>query len=218
MESLVSPLDFFRLLVQDENTIPLFEAAASIATDADPTLDLEQLRTTFDVMAIRLGIEARNASTENARLGCLLRFFFDTARFAGNAEDYYSPDNSYLHRVLETRRGIPITLSVVLLELARHIGLEADGVSFPGHFLVRVKLGGGLVVIDPFSGDSLSREELQRRATGFGAPLAQLLKPASRREILTRMLRNLESIHAQSGDAELLAKVRQRLEVLEESA
>ena len=73
MESLVSPLDFFRLLVQDENTIPLFEAAASIATDADPTLDLEQLRTTFDVMAIRLGIEARNASTENARLGCLLR-------------------------------------------------------------------------------------------------------------------------------------------------
>ncbi len=215
MESVVSPLDFFRLLVQDEDTIPLFEAAASIATDADPTLDLEQLRTTFDVMAIRLGIEARNASTENARLGCLLRFFFDTARFAGNAEDYYSPDNSYLHRVLETRRGIPITLSIVLLELARHIGLDADGVSFPGHFLVRVKLGGGLVVIDPFTGDSLSREELERRSTGFGASLAQLLKPASRREILMRMLRNLESIHAQSGDAALLAKVRGRLEVLE---
>jgi regulator of sirC expression with transglutaminase-like and TPR domain len=215
VESVVSPLDFFRLLVQDEDTIPLFEAAASIATDADPTLDLEQLRTTFDVMAIRLGIEARNASTENARLGCLLRFFFDTARFAGNAEDYYSPDNSYLHRVLETRQGIPITLSIVLLELARHIGLDADGVSFPGHFLVRVKLGGGLVVIDPFTGDSLSREELERRSTGFGASLAQLLKPASRREILRRMLRNLESIHAQSGDAELLAKVRGRLEVLE---
>lgn len=215
MQSVVSALDYFRLLVQEDDSLPLFEAAASIATDAEPGLDLEGLRTTFDLLAARLATEARSASTESARLGCLLRFFFDTAGFAGNTEDYYAPRNSYLHRVLETRRGIPITLAVVLLELARHIGLEGDGVSFPGHFLVRVKLGGGLVVIDPFTGDSLSREELERRSTGFGAPLAQLLKPASRREILRRMLRNLESIHAQSGDAELLAKVRGRLEVLE---
>ena len=180
MESLVSPLDFFRLLVQDENTIPLFEAAASIATDADPTLDLEQLRTTFDVMAIRLGIEARNASTENARLGCLLRFFFDTARFAGNAEDYYSPDNSYLHRVLETRRGIPITLSVVLLELARHIGLDADGVSFPGHFLVRVKLGGGLVVIDPFPSASAAMASRATPGSACASSTAPIARPSRR--------------------------------------
>ena len=141
-----------------------------------------------------------------------------SAGFAGNASNYYDPANSYLHRVLETRRGIPISLAVVFLEFARHIGLEARGVSFPGHFLLRVTLRDGVAIIDPFSGDSFSREELERRATGFGAPLAQLLQPASRREILTRMLRNLESIHAQSGEERLLGKVRERLKALGEVA
>ena len=214
MESIVSPLDYFRLLVQEDRSIPLFEAAASIATDAEPGLDLEQVQTTFDQLSARLASQARSASTENARLGCLLRFFFDAEGFTGNVAEYYSPANSYLHQVLETRCGIPITLAVLLVELGRHIGLEAEGVSFPGHFLVRVKLGDGIVVVDPFTGESLSREELERRASPYGVPLAQVLRPASRREILVRMLRNLESIHAESGDAALLARVRDRLEVL----
>ena len=218
MESVVSALDYFRLLVQEDDAIPLFEAAASIATDAEPALDLEGVQTTFDLLAGKLAARARGKSTEAARLQCLLGFFFVEEAFAGNAENYYAPANSDLHRVLETRRGIPISLAVLFLEFARHIGIEAHGISFPGHFLLRVTLREGFAVIDPFSGDSLSREEMERRATGFGAPLAQLLKPAPRREILVRMLRNLEAIHAQSGERVLLVKVRQRLEVLEEEA
>jgi regulator of sirC expression with transglutaminase-like and TPR domain len=213
-----SPLDYFRLLVQEPEQIPLFEAAASIATDAEPSLDPEAVQTTFDELAGKLAARARGDSTEHARLGSLLRFFFGSEGFAGNAENYYDPANSYLHRVLATRRGIPISLAVLLLEFARHIGLEAHGVSFPGHFLVRFTLGAGVVVIDPFSGDSLSREELEKRATGFGSPLAQLLRPASRHEILTRMLRNLEAIHLQSGDDRLLSGVRHRLGILEEKS
>jgi len=209
-----TPLDYFRLLVREPDAIPLFEAAASIATDAEPLLDLEGVQTAFDRLAGKLAAQARSSSTEAARMECLRRFFFGSEGFAGNDGNYYDAANSYLHRVLETRRGIPISLAVVFLEFARHIGLEAWGVAFPGHFLVRVTLRDGVAIIDPFSGDSLSREELERRATGFGAPLAQLLRPASRCEILTRMLRNLESIHAQSGERDLLEKVRQRLEIL----
>ena len=105
------------------------------------------------------------------RLRLLNRFFFQELGFAGNVNDYYDAKNSYLHFVLQTRRGIPITLAVLYIELASQIGLHARGVSFPGHFLVKLRMPQGEVVIDPFTGQSLSREELD-----------ELLVPYRRRE------------------------------------
>jgi regulator of sirC expression with transglutaminase-like and TPR domain len=212
----VSPLEYFRLLVDgpDGDDIPLLEAATSLAVDAYPDLDLQGALASVDALAGELADACRGASTESARLRRALHFFFVARGYAGNVRDYYAPDNSYLHRVLETRRGIPITLAVLFAELARHVGLEVEGIPFPGHFLVRVNLHEGVVVIDPFLGRSLDRDELEQRAAPYGLPVERLLAPASPRQILIRMLNNLAAIHAQQGSRELLDKVEQRLRIL----
>jgi regulator of sirC expression with transglutaminase-like and TPR domain len=208
-------LGYFRMLVQDAESIPLLEAAASIALDAYPSLDVQATLDAFDRLARALADDCRNVTTETGRLQRAMRFFFVKEGFGGNLDDYYHADNSYLHRVIETRRGIPITLAVLFVELARHVGLDAEGVSFPGHFLVRVDLRDGIVVIDPFTGASLGRDELERRAVPHGGGADRLLQPASPHQILARMLGNLRTIHAGAGEAELLRKVDARLRVLQ---
>jgi regulator of sirC expression with transglutaminase-like and TPR domain len=213
----LSPLSYFRLLVAEAGSgddIALFEAAASLAQDAHPDLDLQTTLDAFDRLAADLADACRGADTELARLQRALNFFYRVRSFAGNADDYYDPDNSYLHRVLATRRGIPISLAVLFAELARHVGLEVEGIAFPSHFLLRANLHEGVVIIDPFSGRSLDREALERRATPYGLPLERLLQPASPRQILVRMLNNLSAIHAQQGRRDLIDKVAQRLRVL----
>jgi regulator of sirC expression with transglutaminase-like and TPR domain len=212
----LNDLDYFRLLIADPGSIPLLEAAASIGSDAYPSLDLQGTLARFDRLAGRLAEACSGASTETDRLRCLMQFFRVEQGFTGNLVDYYHPDNSYIHRVLETRRGIPISLAVLLVELARHIGLDACGVSFPGHFLVRVDLHDGMVVIDPFAGTSLDLEELEARSAPFGSELHELLAPASAAQILTRMLNNLHAIHVERGDTDLLARIRSRLRYLSE--
>ena len=145
------------------------------------------------------------------RLRLLNRFFFQELGFAGNVNDYYDPRNSYLHCVLETRRGIPITLALLYVELASQIGLHARGVSFPGHFLVKLRMPQGEVVIDPFTGQSMSREALDallvpyRRREGLERRLrrcrsALFLQAAPPREVIARMLRNLKEIHRSAED------------------
>jgi regulator of sirC expression with transglutaminase-like and TPR domain len=154
----------------------------------------------------------------------LNRYFFHELGFAGNVNDYYDARNSYLNAVLETRRGIPITLSLLYVELATQIGLTARGVSFPGHFLVKLKMPRGEVVIDPFTGQSLSREELDellvpyRKRQGlegdFEVPLGLFLQAAPARDVLARMLRNLKEIHRSAEDWPRLLAVLERLVVL----
>jgi regulator of sirC expression with transglutaminase-like and TPR domain len=210
----LSDLDYFRLLIGDSESLPLVEAAASVALDAYPTLDLQGTMAAVDRLAGQLSDDCRGASTETARLQRALRFFYVRQGFAGNDQAYYDPDNSYLHRVIETRRGIPITLAVLFAELARHVGLDVDGVAFPGHFLLRVNLHEGMAVIDPFTGKSLDRAELDRWAAPHGVGAERLLGPASDRQILIRMLGNLRAIHTMQGRADLLAKVEARLRIV----
>ena len=216
MYQAIPELAYFRLLISDADSIPLFEAAASIGQDADPALDLQGTLAKFDEMARELSEACRGATTEMLRLQRLLGFIYVTQGFAGNADDYYNADNSYLHRVIETRRGIPITLAVLLCELADHVGIKLEGIAFPGHFLVKADLHEGIVVIDPFTGKSLDYEALEIRAAPYGMSVERLLRPASARQILIRMLSNLQSIHEQQRRPELLDKVMQRLQMLQE--
>jgi regulator of sirC expression with transglutaminase-like and TPR domain len=212
----IPDLDYFRLLISDDRSFPLLEAAASIGVIAYPAFDLQGTLAAIDGLARRMAEQCRGVSNETARLQKALRFFYDTLGFAGNAQDYYEPDNSYLHRVLETRRGIPITLAVLFAELARPSGLDVEGVAFPGHFLIRANLhGGGLIVIDPFTGLGLDSDELDRRAAPHGVPAGRLLRPASARHILIRMLNNLHLVYAQQGRGDLLAQVGERLRLLQ---
>lgn len=219
-----SVLEYFAALVADDASLPLLEAAVSIAQDDDPQLDTQAVLAEIDGLAERLKRRIPADAVPVQRLRWLNRFFFQELGFAGNVNDYYDPANSYLHRVLDTRRGIPITLAVLYIELATQVGLTARGVSFPGHFLVKLKMPQGEVVIDPFTGHSLSREELDellqpyKRNRGllgeFDAPLGLFLQAAPPRDVVARILRNLKEIHRTTEDWPRLVSVLNRLVIL----
>jgi regulator of sirC expression with transglutaminase-like and TPR domain len=221
-------LEYFSSLVADDASLSLVEAAASIAQDEFPELDTQAVLADIDALADRLKRRIPADAVPVQRLRWLNRFFFQELGFAGNVNNYYDPRNSYLHSVLSTRRGIPITLAVLYIELATQIGLMARGVSFPGHFLVKLRMHTGQqhgeVVIDPFTGHSLSREELDellgpyKRSHGltgdFEAPLGLFLQAAPARDVLARMLRNLKEIHRSAEDWPRLLAVLHRLVIL----
>jgi regulator of sirC expression with transglutaminase-like and TPR domain len=218
----INSLDYFAALVQQDDSIPLFEAALAIAQDTDPQLDLAATQAEVDVLAAKLQRRlAADASTVQ-KLRMLNHFFYQELGFAGNINDYYDPDNSYLHRVLSTRRGIPISLAVVYMELAQQIGLNVKGISFPGHFLMKLSVQAGDIVLDPFNGASLSREELEERLEPYfeqhsypGAiPLSYYLHAAHPREILARMLRNLKTLFVEHLRWQRVLSVQQRLVIL----
>ncbi|HKX43804.1 MAG TPA: tetratricopeptide repeat protein [Burkholderiaceae bacterium] len=217
-------LEYFAALVADDASLSLVEAAASIAQDEFPVLDVQAVLAEVDTLAAKLKRRLPADAVPVQRLRWLNRYFFQELGFAGNVNNYYDPANSYLHNVLQTRRGIPITLAVLYIEIATQIGLTARGVSFPGHFLIKLKMPQGEVLIDPFTGQSLSRDELNellapyKRDRGlqgdFDVPLGLFLKAASGREVLARMLRNLKEIHRGAADPRRLLAVLQRLVVL----
>ncbi len=148
----------------------------------------------------------------------LLRLVYEELGFAGNHEDYYDPRNSFLNDVIDRRLGIPITMADVVLHLAKRSGVVAHGVSFPGHFLVRLGEPSEVSILDPLSGKFLSRrdlEHLQQRATGKNGPLnPKLFGVAKSKQILARMLVNLRAIYDQRHDSARLAEVLERLLIL----
>lgn len=219
-----SALDYFAALVAEDQGFPVLEAAVAIAQDDDPGLDVQGVLARVDELADRLRRRIPADAAPLQRLRLLNRYFFQELGFAGNVNNYYDLRNSLLPAVLESRRGIPITLAVLYAEMAAQAGLHAQGVSFPGHFLVKVAMPRGEVVIDPFSGQSLSREELEERLQAFRQPAARsaedevplglYLQAASGRELIARLLRNLKEIHRSHGDWLRLERVQARLVVL----
>ncbi len=194
---------FQTLVCGPEQELDLAEAALLIAADEYPGLDIPAYLARLDAMARA----ARERLPEDADLEetivALNRFLFIEQGFAGNTRDYYDPRNSFLNEVIDRRLGIPITLSILYMEIGRRLGLALEGVSFPGHFLVKFSTREGDVVLDPFYGgvplseeDLLDRlEEAYGEAATVRAPLPQLLHTAGKREILVRMLRNLKGIY-----------------------
>ena len=220
-----SALEYFDALVADDDQFPLLEAAIAIAQDDAPGLDVEGVLADVDALAMRFKSRLAPDAAPLHKLRLLNHYFFEELGFAGNVNDYHDPANSYLHEVLARRRGIPITLALLYMEIATDVGLQAQGVSFPGHFLVKLRLPQGEVVIDPFTGRSLSRADLEERldlARQGGAardtadvPLSLVLQAAGPRDIIARMLRNLRQIHQGRGDARRLLAVLDRQVVLE---
>ena len=219
-----SPLEYFATLVAEDAGLPLLEAAASVAQDEYPGLDVQALLDEVDMLGQRLLRRLREDAPPLERLRLLRHAFFEELGFSGNVNDYYAAENSYLPDVLRSRRGLPITLALLFMEWAGQAGLKARGVSFPGHFLVKVELSRGEAVIDPFTGQSLSHEDLVERLSPHlrqqglsgeaGQWLGHFLRAAGPREILARLLRNLKAIHASHGDWSRLLAVQQRLVVL----
>ena len=222
-----APERFAELLARDEAEIDLARACLLIAADAYPGLDVDGYLGEIERLAARLRGRLPKDGGPEDRVAALNRFLFDDLGYSGNAGNYYDPRNSYLNEVLDRRTGIPITLSVLYLEIGRRIGLDLVGVSFPGHFLVRLRLRGAILVLDPFSGGEAQseadlRERLQRVIPEGAAggvpvdalPLDQFLEPAGKRQILARLLRNLKGIYRDAHKPQRLLEVLNRMLVV----
>jgi len=188
-----------------------------IAAEEYPQLDADAVRAELD----RLGEAAREklegAGDDAGRVERLNRYLFEEEGFAG-ANEYYDPRNSYLNEVLERRCGIPITLALVYIGVGRRAGLDVRGIPFPGHFLVRCG-GREQRIVDAFHGRTLSTRECELRLAAALGPAARLepeilLRDATAREILVRMLSNLRGIFAERGDAERLLACCDRVVLL----
>lgn len=220
----ITPLAYFESLVQSDADLPLLEAAASLAQDEDEGLDVQQVLADVDRLLARVQQRISDSADGLTRLALLNQFFYTDLGFGGNVNNFYAHENSYLSEVLRTRKGIPISLAVIWLELARGLGLTAQGVSFPGHFLVKVTLEEGLVVLDPLSGESLGLDTLAERLAPFrrfdavledgDAPLELHLQACPPRDLLARMLHNLKEIFRSQDDDDRLLAVMDRLVVL----
>jgi regulator of sirC expression with transglutaminase-like and TPR domain len=219
-----TPLEYFSALVHSDADFPLLEAAISLAQDEYPDLSVQQVLGDVDQLLERLKRRLPADAGSLQKLRVLNQFVYRDLNFGGNFNNFMDPDNSYVHVVLLTRLAIPISLAVIWLELAQGIGLTVRGISFPGHFMVKVNLTEGQVVIDPLTGKSLSREELSERLAPFQdlagldddqeLPLALYLQAATPRDIIARMLYNLKDIHATQRDWPRLIMVLDRLIVL----
>jgi regulator of sirC expression with transglutaminase-like and TPR domain len=202
-----------------DDRIDVAEAALQIAAEARPRIDVEVYRAKLVALAGRASRRLASARDTADRVAKLTRFLHDEERLRGNEADYYDPRNSLLCDVLDRGLGIPITLSIVWVEVARRLGLRAAGVGFPGHFLVQVTADdGSQLLVDPFHGrllDLRDCEALLARAAGPQARVeAGMLRPAAPREILVRLLRNLKHAHAQRDEFEAAVACCDRLLLL----
>ncbi len=211
---------FSELVTRDD--FPLDQAALQIGAWEYPERDIETYRDTLDEIAARCVDDVRRAPGGVGRARAISDWLFDRLGFAGNSDDYYDPRNSFLCDVLDRRMGIPISLSVVYLEVARRVGVLAQGVNFPGHFLVRVAIEDAWLFVDPYgNGRSLTPSDLEALLRKTTTPTAVLepsvIAAASKRQIVARMLVNLAGIYGRNGDLPRSLDVLERLAVLEPS-
>lgn len=194
--------EFEQFLQQPDNRINLAEGALMIARMEYPELDIN----TYLQQIHQLADDIRSTLPDDADAGETLtqlnNVLFRDKGFEGNSDHYYDPKNSFLNDVLDRKLGIPISLSILYIELGKELGLPLSGVSFPGHFLVKLEIDDGAIVLDPyFGGISLSEDDLENRLQDYyGDKLKKshfygLLATSSNKEIITRVLRNLRNLY-----------------------
>ena len=199
----------------------LARGALLIALEDYPRLDIDGYLASLDDLAAR--VQERSAPGEPAifRLGHLHAEMFDVDNYRGDASNYYDPRNAYLNEVIERRIGIPITLSIIFLHIAAHIGLNAYGVGLPGHYLVKVQFELNEVYVDPFhSGTTMTLDEIGRMLEDMTRRQIRLssahLRAWTGRETLVRVLANIENMWRLAGDQRRAESARQRMEILQQ--
>ncbi len=202
IEILKARQSFSEIAAVDDEALPLDRAALTLALEEYPELDVREYLGRIDTMAARAEVLI---GTDRAPVHVIERIneiLFVQEGLRGNSDDYYDPRNSYVNEVLDRRLGIPISLSLIYLEVARRIGFPVRGIGFPGHFLVKHVAGDKETIIDPFNlGRILTwndcQELLDKIYKGSVEMHPSLLKPMGNRSILTRLLFNLKSIYTQ---------------------
>ena len=216
---------FAELVSRDQ--FDLAQASLMLAQDVYPDIDVPAYLRRLDGIAAAIRPKLASDAFAEQKVLALNQHLFGEMRFNGNIDDYYDPRNSYLNEVIERRTGIPITMSIVYMEVGRRLGLNMRGISFPGHFLVKLSVKRGQLVLDPFlAGEAQSESDLRERlakvlpsAMAQKASLDQYLEAATPRQIVARVLRNLKNIYSQAGNFErALAVMNRMLLVVPESA
>jgi len=197
--------EFRQAVDRPEDKIDLGRAALTIALSNYPNLDIAQYLGRIDQLAVEAATHSGAEADVYRAVAALNYVLFSQHGYRGNAGDYYDPRNSFLNEVIERKIGIPITLSVLYLEVAQRIGLALDGVNFPGHFLVKHESDGVEIFIYPFhGGERKSREDLSAmldRLNGEKVTFRpEFLATAGKKQILKRMLGNLKAIYLREGD------------------
>jgi regulator of sirC expression with transglutaminase-like and TPR domain len=211
--------DWNSLAGLDDDSVPLLATALLIARDEYPQLDPDLYDALISSHTTHLRPEVEAIDSYPLKMQAINRHLFEELGYAGNHDEYYDPRNSYLNQVFDRRLGNPISLALVQMEVARRLGLHLDGVSFPGHFLVRLPIDDGVLVMDPFNrGRPLDEDELRLRARphlGGEMPddeaLFRILNPASNRSMLMRMLRNLHGVYSERDDWERAVRCADRI-------
>jgi regulator of sirC expression with transglutaminase-like and TPR domain len=209
---------FADLIRAPEPDIDLGRASLAIARVEYPDLAAEEYVARLDRLAAESGVA--DVAPGRPALDRLREFLFDEQGFRGNADEYYDPRNSCLNDVLDRRLGIPITLSVVMLEVGRRVGVPIVGIGLPGHFVVGARLASGRVVLDPFNGGAVLTDrgatDVVSRALGRRVRLAESdFAPSSKTHMIVRMLRNLKSVYWKQEAWDKALAVVDRLRLLE---
>lgn len=214
--------EFAELIGRADGRIDLARAALAIARWEYPELDVSAYLDRLDGLA--RGVDgARRSADPLGRLHRLREHLFVEQGFAGNREDYYDPRNSFLSDVLDRRLGIPITLSLVLMEAGKRVGLAIEGIGLPGHFITGARLGDSQIFLDPFNGGALltpeACEELVGRVLGQPVTLTpEHFKAVTQKQFLARMLANLKAIYWKRQAWDRVIGVIDRLLVLDPKA
>ena len=214
---------FSQAVDRPESSIDLAEAALLIAADAYPQMVVDHYLRILDDLAAPVHSRVRPDTPLTACVEALNGHLFGEIGFFGNTAEYYDPRNSYLNEVLDRRRGIPITLSVVYMEVARRAGVDVVGVALPGHFVVEARRGEDSLLVDPFhGGEVLTSEDAERLVSDvYGGTLPfqdEFLEPVGKRAILTRILNNLKMIYLTSEDADRAWPVVEKMVHLDPSS
>ncbi len=212
---------FISAIQCEDSMIELDLTALLIAAEEYPSLDVEEYLSQLDSLAeeSRLRMTADELSDPLLRAEILASHLFGENRFVGNSKDYYDARNSFLNEVIDRGRGIPITLSVVFIEVARRLGIELYGVGLPGHFLVKYSDAMNEVFFDPFnSGKILAendcRQKVEEMHQGRVPFHSTFLKAFTKKQILNRMLQNLKGVYFNTGELNKALEVVERLILL----
>lgn len=212
--------DFIRMMGRSEDEFDLVHAALLVAAESHPQLDVQGELRRIDAWAEELQNRVEPSFNNLQKLARLRDFAFEHLGLRGDARDYYSPSNSLLNEVMSRRRGIPLTLGILFLELGWRIGMPIEGVGFPGHFLVRLTGEEEDLIIDPYRRGMMVHEEDRRRMLDeiTGGRLEYddaLLAPASKHDMIVRLLRNLKAAYLrEDDDANALLAVERLLVLL----
>jgi regulator of sirC expression with transglutaminase-like and TPR domain len=193
------------LLGRPDPDVGLAEAALLIAAQEYEGLDVRGYQVRLDEMGRGLRARLEDEQRPERAVMALNHYLFQELGFRGNTEQYYDARNSYLNEVLDRRTGIPITLSLVYIEVARRGGLAVEGVGLPGHFVVRVQTPARGLLVDPFHGGTLLSEKdcqqrLDRIFSGKVKLEPKMLRPCGNKDMIERVLRNLKAIHLRDED------------------